>query len=102
MYPLLVILTVGIARKDKDVVYYVLPLSITGIVVALYQVLLERGIVPEVNVCSVGVPCNTIYINLFGFITIPFLSLIAFLIITLGMVVYNENSKVKDQKSKVK
>jgi disulfide bond formation protein DsbB len=100
MYPLLVILTVGISRKDNDVPYYVLPLSITGVVVAFYQVLLERGIVPEVEVCSVGVPCNTIYINWLGFITIPFLSLVAFLIITFCMVVYK--GKLKNQSSKIK
>jgi disulfide bond formation protein DsbB len=88
MYPLVVILTVAIFKKDKNVPYYVLPLSILGLMIALYQVLLERGIVPEVTSCMVGVPCNTIYINWFGFITIPVMSFIAFLIITICMVAY--------------
>jgi disulfide bond formation protein DsbB len=33
--------------------------------------------------CTSGVPCNTDYINWLGFITIPFLALIAFSLITI-------------------
>src|SRR3989344_5573951 len=36
MYPLVVILTVGILRGDKKVYLYVLPLSISGLIIAIY------------------------------------------------------------------
>ena len=41
--------------------------------------------VSEINPCVQGVPCNVDYINWLGFITIPFLALIAFCMITLFM-----------------
>jgi disulfide bond formation protein DsbB len=33
--------------------------------------------------CRSGVPCSTQYIDVFGFVTIPFLALVAFALITL-------------------
>jgi disulfide bond formation protein DsbB len=89
MYPLVVILAIGIYLKDKKLPYYVLPLSTIGLIIAIYHNLLYYNILPEsATPCLIGVSCTTKYIELFGFITIPFLSLIAFLIITIGMIVY--------------
>ena len=82
MFPLVVIITVGIFKKDKLLPLYVLPLSILGIGVASYQFLLQRGIFPDFVPCTLSVPCTTKYFEWFGFVTIPFLSLVAFLIIT--------------------
>jgi len=90
MYPLVVILAIGIYLKDKKLPYYVLPLSAIGLIIAIYHNLLYYNILPEsATPCLIGVSCTTKYIELFGFITIPFLSLIAFLIITIGMIVYD-------------
>lgn len=89
MYPLVIILAVGILRKDKGVYIYVLPFSILGIIIAIYHNLLYYKIIPESQApCLLGVSCTTKFIEYFGFITIPFLSLLAFLIITLCMVIY--------------
>jgi disulfide bond formation protein DsbB len=94
MYPLVAILTVGILRKDKEIHTYVLPLSITGMVIALYHVLLQKGILPEsVAPCSIGASCTTNYTGYFGFITIPVMSLTAFLVITACMLVYRKVKK---------
>ena len=48
---------------------------------ATYHYQLEH-IVGEPTVCGVAVPCNTAAFNIFGFISVPFLSLAAFLLIT--------------------
>ena len=89
MYPLVIILAVGILRKDRGVYLYVLPLSIIGMVIAFYHNLLYWNIIPESQApCLLGVSCTTKFIEYFGFITIPFLSFSAFLIITLCMVIY--------------
>ncbi len=86
MYPLVVIIMVGIFRKDKGLPVYVLPFSVSGMILAFYQYLLQRGVFPEhLAPCSVGVSCFATYINWFGFVTIPFLSLVAFSVITVIM-----------------
>lgn len=88
MYPLVVVLAVGIIKKDKLTPYFVLPLSLIGSGVATYQVLLNIGVIPEtLSSCSLGVSCTTQYIHWFGFVNIPTLSLLAFVAIT-GLMIY--------------
>ena len=85
MYPLAIIFTVGLLRRDRSIHLYVLPFSIPGIGVALYHYLLIKTDWLPPPDCSVGVPCNVDYIDWFGFINIPLLALTAFLIITVSM-----------------
>jgi disulfide bond formation protein DsbB len=87
MYPLAIIMPVGILRKDPELPYYVLPLSVTGTVVAFYHSLLQWQILPEtVAPCQVGVSCVTKQIEVWGFATIPFASFVCFAGITAVMV----------------
>src|SRR4051794_16101604 len=84
MYPLVVILAVGLLRQAPDLPYFVLPLSLIGQSIATYHYLLEKThIFPTPTACQVGVPCLTPWINWAGFITIPFLSMCAFFLITI-------------------
>jgi disulfide bond formation protein DsbB len=88
MYPLTLVLLVGILRKDDGVPFYVLPLSILGILVSTYHYLLQKtDLFQESAACAAGVPCSVDYLNLAGFITIPFLALTAFVIITIASVI---------------
>lgn len=83
MYPLTLILGVATYRQDGRAFAYSLPLSLLGMLVALYHVLYEK--IPSFGssaVCRGGVPCDVIYIDWLGFITIPVLSLVAFTAIT--------------------
>ncbi len=87
MYPLTVLLFVGIWRDDRNVYLYVLPLSLMGIAVSLYHYLMVMLIIPPAP-CAGAVPCAFDYINIPGalsFIKIPFLALIAFVIISVMM-----------------
>lgn len=95
MYPLVILIAVGILIKDKKLPLYVLPLSIIGTGFALYHYLLQRGIIPdELGPCVLGVSCTTRYIEWFGFITIPFLSLLSFVTISILMyLVWRYNKK---------
>lgn len=89
MYPLVVILFVGIYRKDTKVYLTVLPLAIIGFCISLYHNLLYYKIIPEaIAPCVTGVSCTTIFIKWFGFVTIPFLSLVAFTVIIISIVAY--------------
>lgn len=92
MYPMVFIFLIGILEVDKGVVKYSIPLSVIGFLIAVYHNLLHFGIVPEsATPCSQGVSCATKYIEWFGFVTIPFLSMVAFgLIIILTFVLRRE------------
>lgn len=88
MYPLVLILAVGIIKRDKDMPFYVLPLSILGMIVAFYHNLLQMDILAqELAPCALGVSCTEKYINWFNIISIPLLSLAAFAVITTCMIV---------------
>jgi disulfide bond formation protein DsbB len=86
MYPLTLILGIGTFQADISVKKFVLPLSILGGFISFMHYLEQKipgfaGIKP----CLKGIPCSAEYINWFGFITIPFLALIAFTLITIFM-----------------
>lgn len=94
MFPLVIVIAVGILRKDKNMPYYALPLSIGGLIVALYHNFLYYGFIPEaISPCTIGVPCTQKQLEIFGFITIPFLSFIAFAIITICLTLVYKNNK---------
>ena len=82
MFPLVLILALGLFPFDPKVTRYALPLAVVGLLFAGFHVLLTAGIIPEALApCRQGIPCKTIQIEWFGFVTIPLLSLFAFLII---------------------
>jgi disulfide bond formation protein DsbB len=79
MFPLVVILPMGLFPFDQKVVRYALPLAVVGWLLAAFQMLLVAGIVPEkLEPCTQGVPCSETVIEWFGFVTIPLLSVTAF------------------------
>ena len=89
MYPLALITLVGVLRHDDYLPGYVLPFSISGIGVSTYHYLLQQGLFSQTNACTVGAPCSLRYVNYAGFITIPFMALVGFLVISVVMgVVY--------------
>lgn len=88
MFPLVLLLPMGLFPFDPRVVRYALPLSVAGTAVAVFHVLLVAGVVPEsVTPCSRGVPCSETQIEWFGFISIPVLSAVAFTLVTLLLIV---------------
>lgn len=79
MYPLVAIFLVGALKAPEDLFWYATPLVATGWFIALYHNLLHYEIIPETaSPCLQGVSCATVYINWFGFLTIPMLSFISF------------------------
>jgi disulfide bond formation protein DsbB len=85
MYPLVLITLVGIIRQDDYLPDYVLPLSVVGLAISIYHNLIQYGVIAESGACQVGVPCDALWVNYLGFITIPLMSLTAFIIITVVM-----------------
>lgn len=96
MYPIALILPIGIIRREGVVALYTLPLALIGAAIAFYHYLLQLKIIPEsVAPCVQGLSCSEIQTEYFGFITIPFLSLAAFIIISvvLALTLKNESRK---------
>ena len=81
MYPLVLILGIAIFRRDISVRIYAIPLAAIGAVIATYHWILERFPELDYGACSSGIPCTQKWFEEFGFITLPFLALIAFLLI---------------------
>jgi disulfide bond formation protein DsbB len=79
MFPLPILLLMGLFPLDAKVVRYALPLALAGWAIAAYHTLLQLGVIPESAApCSQGVSCSSAYLELFGFVSIPVLSLLAF------------------------
>jgi disulfide bond formation protein DsbB len=94
MYPLVLLLAVATFRGDSGIWRYALPLSAIGLATSTYHYLLQK--VPGLGApasCAVGVPCTVQYVNYFGFITIPFMAGIAFLLITIALVALARSEK---------
>ena len=88
MYPLVIFLGVAFYRNDKEIYKYILPISVIGVILAGYHYTIQKiPAMSEFSACTSGVPCSGEYINWFGFVTIPLLSLVAFISITVTMIV---------------
>ena len=79
LFPLVVILLAGLFPFDKSVVRFALPLTLIGWLISVYHNLLYTGIIPEsIQPCDKTLSCTDVHLDLFGFITIPMLSFMAF------------------------
>lgn len=79
LFPLVVVLARGLFPLDRGVVRYALPLALLGGLVAAYHNLVYENLVPEsLEPCAKGVSCKEQYLELFGFLSIPMLALLAF------------------------
>ena len=95
IFPLVLLLPVGLFPFDPKIVRYALPLSAVGWSIAFLHVLLTYGLIPEgIRPCTQGVSCALNQIEWFGFVSIPLLSLVAFSVINaLLLVTHNKVSK---------
>lgn len=95
MYPLVILLGIAAVRKDGNIAIYALPMSIIGFLISSYNYALQKTTWFDAaggNFCGM-VPCDTIYIDWLGFITIPFLAGTAFLIITVVLLLVLKASR---------
>lgn len=93
MYPLVLILPAGLFPFDRNVVRYAAPLSAVGTLLAVFHLLLVAGYIPEsIKPCVRGIPCSEVQVQWFGFLTIPLLSALSFLLITALLIVTHMRS----------
>jgi disulfide bond formation protein DsbB len=84
MYPMVVFLGIATVKKDYGIVKYCVPTLLIGLAISIYHNLMEKTdwFDGGNHACGI-VPCDAEYINWFGFITIPFLSLMAHILVLL-------------------
>ncbi len=95
MYPLVLIIGIGIVTKDVRWRVYALPLALIGLVISVYHNLVYYGVVPEsLTPCTQGVSCSERQIEWFGIITIPLMGLLSFFAITLAIILFRPKKEV--------
>jgi disulfide bond formation protein DsbB len=93
MYPLVLVLPAGLFPFDRNIVRYALPLSLLGLLLAVFHLLLVAGYIPEgIKPCIQGIPCTEVQIVWFGFVTIPLLSAASFLLISALLILTHRRS----------
>ena len=93
MFPLAIILLIACISSDARIWRYALPLAVIGGLVAFYHTLLQAGFIPEPIVqCTAGPSCSSADMTLFGWLSIPALSLAAFAAIAVLLVIVRRRS----------
>ncbi len=94
MYPLVVIIGIGIVMRDGRVKNYALPVCLIGLAISIYHNLLYYGIIPEsITPCTQGISCTSRQIEWLGFITIPLMALTAFVGVALCLLFYKSEGE---------
>lgn len=86
MYPLVVLLVIATLRRDTAVKWYVVPLGVIGMAISIYHYMVERFPDTVSSSCSTEVPCSTVWVWKFHFLSIPAMAGLGFaLIVTLAL-----------------
>ncbi|MBL7002479.1 MAG: disulfide bond formation protein B [Gammaproteobacteria bacterium] len=94
MYPLVIIFLVGLFPLDQNVIRFSLPLAVIGWCFAVYHYLLYMGFIPEdLKPCGEGASCTEVNLEMFGFITIPMLSILSYSIIIILLTIFKYRVK---------
>ena len=88
MYPLSVILLVGAIRKEAIARFYALPLALGGLAISVWHYLTQAFPNLEGGACDPANPCSAKYVDVFGFISIPFMAGSGFTLIAVLLAFY--------------
>lgn len=82
MYPLVLILPIGIVNNDKNIAKYLIVFSTLGLVVAGYHSLIYHNIISETfKICTAELSCKTKQFELFNILSIPVMSFLSFAVL---------------------
>lgn len=94
MFPLVIILGIGIYKNLKQSIVFAAPFAGIGWLISVYHNLLYYKVIqPSITPCSSGVSCTEKQLEVFGVVTIPLLSLIAFTITLILLFAYYRTEK---------
>jgi disulfide bond formation protein DsbB len=93
MFPLVIVLGMACYSDDRRGAIYGLPLALGGVLIAAYHTLLIAGLVSKAWIpCGSGVSCSEQKLEILNGLQIPWLSLIAFMAISLLLILYLQKS----------
>lgn len=81
MYPLALLIALGLIKKDKNLPHYALVLAVPGVCASIYHILLQKvPYLKALETCAETNPCSADYLIRLGvpFVTIPMLALLGF------------------------
>jgi disulfide bond formation protein DsbB len=93
MYPLAILLLVGAIRREAVVKFYALPLALIGLAVSIYHNFVQFFPSLEGGSCDPEVPCSARSIEMFGFMDLPFMAGIGFIVISVLLAFYTKVSE---------
>jgi len=99
MYPMAVVLLVGAIRRESQVKFYALPLALIGLAIAVYHVVVQRFPAIEGTSCDPSNPCSNILVEIFGFVTIPFMAGAGFILIAVLLGFYVNKTAIGEQEA---
>lgn len=88
MYPLSVILLIAAIRKEAVARFYALPLALIGLVISIWHYLVQVYPSLEGGACDPVNPCSSRWVEVFGFISIPFMAGAGFIVIAVLLLLY--------------
>ena len=84
MFPQAIMLGIASWKQHTMIRVYGITLSVIGAGIAIYHYMMQHAVVPEGDCGAVGQNahgCGSIFVDVFGYITIPMMALTAFLLI---------------------
>jgi len=97
IYPIAIMSWVALVRGDKKLGPYWIALSLAGLGVSTYHYLLEWFPQIKSSVCSVDVPCNTVWFRELGFVSLAFMAGCAFIfVIAMSLVMVKNPASTKE------
>jgi disulfide bond formation protein DsbB len=88
MYPMSVVLLVGAIRREAAARLYALPLALIGLAISMWHYLVQVFPRLEGNACDPINPCSARYVEVFGFVSIPFMAGAGFTLIAVLLLFY--------------
>jgi len=88
IYPFAVILGIAAWRRDAGIRVYAIPVFAIGMVISTYHTWIQ-AFPPSsgTSFCTADVPCTTRYVWELGFVSLPFMALSAFVVMTVLLLV---------------
>lgn len=94
MYPIALVALVALIRGDRGARWYILPMAIIGAAISSYHLLVEWDVIGDSAACSLfGPPCDVVWFESFGFVSLAVMALAGFVsIIVLNTVAFDRNA----------
>ncbi len=93
MYPLAWFSLWGLMRKDRKIVSIFQWVSLAGILLSAYHYILQKTTIIKTSAfCTMQNPCDALQVDYFGVVTIPFMALVAYIIIFIACLIVKSDT----------